>query len=432
MKSWLLCLCLLTASSCLAQSHAKSAALVSDGKSKALSRDSAGADWPGWGGPNRNFMVADAGLADTWPAAGPKLVWKRDLGDGYASVSEHDGKLFTMFRRDPHHEIITALEAASGKTVWQYEFDSGSTGDKDLTYGPGPHVEPLLTGGRLFAIGITGKMFCLDEKTGHVIWSHDLVADFGAEKMGRGYGNNPLPYKDTLLLPIGGAGDPIIALSQSDGKLVWKNTDNFKNAYSSPILIRVNGQEQAIFFMSDEILGLNPSNGALLWKHQHSTEWGLNISMPVWVGGHLLFLSSAYNGGSRVLDLARETNTVVTEKWFSNKLRIHITNAIPKNGYVLGSSGDFGPAFLTAVDINTGKELWRDRSFSKANMILAGDKLILLDEDGKLALAKPDPSGLHVISRAELLQHNAWTPPSLVGTKLYLRDRREIMAVDLK
>jgi outer membrane protein assembly factor BamB len=414
-------LSLLIAFCCLAQSHTKSAAPASDGPA-----------WPGWGGPTRNFVVPDTGLAGEWPAAGPKIVWKRELGDGYAGVSEADGKLFTMFRRDPHHEIIAALDAATGKTLWQYEFDSGSTGDKDLEYGPGPHVEPLVTGGKVFAIGIAGKMFCLDEKTGHVVWSHDLVADFDAEKMGRGYGNNPLPYKDTLLLPIGGAGHSIIALSQNDGKLLWKNTENFKNAYSSPILIRVNGQEQAIFFMGDEILGLDPTTGALLWKHQHSTEWGLNISMPVWVGGHLLFMSSAYNGGSRVLELTRETNTIVTEKWFSNKLRIHITNAIPRSGYVLGSSGDFGPAFLTAVDINTGKELWRDRSFSKANMILAGDKLILLDEDGKLALAKPDSTGLHVISRAELLQHNSWTPPTLVGTKLYLRDRRQIIAVDLR
>jgi len=422
MKSWLRCL--LIAACCFGQNHAKVAPPTHED-----------AGWPEFGGPNRSFVVPDAGLADTWPAAGPRVVWKRDLGDGYAGVSEHGGKLFTMFRRDPrqpHHEIITALDAASGKMVWQYEFDSGSAGDKDLQYGPGPHVEPLVTGGRVFAIGITGKMFCLDEKTGHVVWSHDLVTDFGAEKMGRGYGNNPLPYRNTLLLPIGGAGHSIVALSQADGKLFWKNSDNFKNAYSSPILIRVNGQEQAVFFMGDEILGLNPSNGVLLWKHQHRTEWGLNISMPVWVGGHLLFMSSAYNGGSRVLELTREDNTVVTEKWFSNKLRIHITNAVPRNGFVLGSSGDFGPAFLTAVDINTGKELWRDRSFSKANMILAGDKLILLDEDGKLALAKPDAAGLHVASRAELLQHNAWTAPTLVGTRLYLRDRLQIMAVELK
>jgi outer membrane protein assembly factor BamB len=412
---------------CCAQSRAKSAAHASP-----ASPSTNAADWPGWGGPGRNFVVADAGLAESWPAAGPKVIWKRDLGDGYAGVSEHDGKLFTMFRRDKHHEIITALDAASGKKVWEYEFDSGSSGDKDLTYGPGPHVEPLIEGGRVFAIGINGKMFCLDEKTGNVIWSHDLVTDFGAEKMGRGYGNNPLPYKDTLLIPIGGAGHSIIALSQKDGSPIWQNIDKFGNAYSSPILIRVNGQEQAIFFMSDEILGLNPASGAVYWKHKHSTEWGLNISTPVWSAGRLLFVSSAYNGGSRVLQLTRETNTTVTEKWFSNKLRIHITDAIVKNGFVIGSSGDFGPAFLTAMELETGKELWRDRSFARANMVLAGDKLILLDEGGKLAMCKPDTGGLRVLAQAEILQHNAWTPPTLVGTMLYLRDRKQIMAVNLK
>lgn len=389
------------------------------------------ASWTQWGGPNRNFIVPDAGLASTWPATGPKRLWSRDLGDGYAGISEHNGRLFTMFRIDSGHEAITALDESNGKTVWVYKFDA-SPGGKDLSYGPGPHVEPLVVDGRVFAIGITGKMFCLDEKSGKEIWSHDLVADFQAEKMGRGYGNNPLPYKDTLLLSIGGEGHSIIALSQKDGHLVWKTADKLGNAYSSPILIRVNGQEQAVFFMSDEMAGVSPTTGVLLWKHKHTTEWGLNISMPVWVGGHLLFMSSAYNSGSRVIDLSRETNTKVTEKWFSNKMRIHITDAIFHKGQVIGSSGDFGPSFLTSVDIETGKEAWRDRSFSRANMVLAGDKLILLDEDGKLALAKPDDKGLNVIAKTEVLHNNAWTPPTLVGTKLYLRDRKQIMALELK
>src|ERR1022692_2556177 len=149
MKSRLVCL--LIAASCSAQNHLRATAPAADGPG-----------WPEYGGPNRSFVVPDAGLADTWPNAGPKVVWKRDLGDGYAGVSEHAGKLFTMYRRDPRHEIVVALDAANGKTVWQYEFDSGSTGEKDLQYGPGPHVEPVVTGGRVFAIGITGRMFCLD------------------------------------------------------------------------------------------------------------------------------------------------------------------------------------------------------------------------------------------------------------------------------
>jgi len=391
------------------------------------------ADWTQWGGPNRNFTVPDAGLAETWPAAGPARLWVRDLGEGYAPISEHDGKLFTMYRRDKAHESVIALDAASGKTLWEYQYDTPGYGGMDLSNGPGPHVQPLLVDGRVFSIGITGKMFCLAEKTGKVVWSHDLQADFGAQKMDRGYGNNPMPYKDMLLLPIGGEGHSIIALSQKDGKPIWKTPDKLANAYSSPILIKVGGQDQAAFFMEDEIVGIDPSSGKLLWKQKHTTEYGLNISTPVWGGDSLLFISSAYTGGSRVMQVYRQGDaTMVKELWFSPKMRIHISNAIRKGTLVFGSSGDFGPAFLVAADINTGAEAWRDRSFGKANMILAGEKLILLDEDGKLALAKPNRTGLNVISKAEVLHNNAWTSPTLVGTKLYLRDRHQIMALDLK
>jgi outer membrane protein assembly factor BamB len=391
------------------------------------------ADWTQWGGPNRNFTVPDAGLAETWPAAGPAKLWVRALGEGYAGISEHDGRLFTMYRRDKDHESVIALDTANGKTVWEYQYDAPGYGGMDLSPGPGPHVQPQLVDGRVFSIGITGRMFCLDEKTGKVIWSHDLQADFGAEKMGRGYGNNLMPYKDTVLLSIGGEGHSIIALAQKDGKLIWKTPDDLKNSYSSPILIHVGEQDQAVFFMSDEVVGIDPSSGKLLWKKQHTTQYGLNISTPVWGGDSLLFISSAYTGGSRVMQIYRQGNaTAVKELWFSNKMRIHITDAIRKGMFVMGSSGDFGPSFLTAVDVNTGTEYWRDRSFAKANMILAGEKLILLDEDGKLALAKPNRTGLNVISKAEVLHNNAWTAPTLVGTKLYIRDRTKIMALDLK
>ncbi len=422
---------LLTAVACCAQSHPKVVAASAKKSAATPSSPAEIAGWPGYGGPTRNFVVPDAGLANQWPATGPKVLWKHELGDGYSGISEHNGKLFTMFRRDGHHEVIAALNAADGKVVWQYPFESGSIGDKDLSYGPGPHVEPQVVDGRVFAVGIAGKMFCLDGQTGKVIWQHDLVADFGAESMGRGYGNNPLPYKNTILLPIGGA-HAMIALGQGDGKLVWQSKNSYKNGYAAPILIRVNGQEQAVFFMGNEIVGLDPSTGAELWKHAHSTEWGLNISMPVWMGGRYLFMSSAYNAGSRLLELERDINTTVKEKWFTNKLRIHIGDAIPWHDCIIGASGDFGPAFITAINVNTGQELWRDRSAGKADMVLAGDKLVLVYEDGSVALAKPDNSGLHVISRAELLNHNAWTAPTLVGTRLYLRDRQQVMAVDLK
>lgn len=147
----------------------------------------------------------------------------------------------------------------------------------------------------------------------------------------------------------------------------------------------------------------------------------------------MLFLSSAYSGGSRVLKLAQAGGkTTVTELWFNNRLRIHHGTAIRLGDHVYGSSGDFGPAFFSAINVKTGEIAFQDRSFPKINSLYADGKLIMLDEDGNLALATVSPAGLNVISKVSLMKNLAWTAPTLVGTRLYLRDRQSIAAVNLK
>jgi hypothetical protein len=145
-----------------------------------------------------------------------------------------------------------------------------------------------------------------------------------------------------------------------------------------------------------------------------------------------LFVSSAYSGGSRVLKLARNGGkTSVTELWFHRRLRVHHSTAIRIGDYIYASSGDFGPAFFTAVNVKTGEIAFQDRSFPKANFLYADGKLIILDEDGNLALATVSPAGLKVISKMGVMKNVAWTIPTVVGTKLYVRDRRTILALDL-
>jgi outer membrane protein assembly factor BamB len=213
---------------------------------------------------------------------------------------------------------------------------------------------------------------------------------------------------------------------------VWKKGD-YQNSPSSPIIINVGGQDQLVAFMYGEIVGLDPANGDTLWSHPHQTDYGLNISTPVWGDDNLLFCSSAYGGGSRVIRLVKSGNkTRAEEVWFHRLMRIHFSNAIRVGDFVYGSSGDFGPTPFVAVNVKTGQVAWRDRGLSKASFIYADGKFIGVDEDGNLILASPSEQGLKVHSRVELLTSNAWTVPTLVGTRLYVRDRKTIMALDLK
>ncbi len=405
----------------------------------ALPATAADSEWPQLGGPHRNFTADTKGLANSWPAGGPRKLWGRDLGEGYSGIVADGSRLYTLYREEarfwqmgkPDQEVVVALDANTGKTIWEYRYDAAFAPRMQMENGPGPHATPLVVGNQLFTVGVMAVLHCFDKNTGKVLWSHDLYKEFKAPLRGRGYSSSPLAYKDTIILPVGGPGQALVAFRQKDGAVAWKNQD-LDWSQSSPLIIDVDGQDQLVWFGGNAISGLDPNDGELLWSHPHTTDYGLNISMPVWGPGNLLFCTSAYSGGSRVLQLIRTGNkTAVKQLWFNNRMRVHFGTAVRVGDYVYGSSGDFGPAFFSAVDVKTGQILWQDRSFAKASMVYADGKFIIVDEDGSVALATVSPSGLKVISKVALLSHNAWTPPTLAGKRLYVRDRKAIMALEL-
>lgn len=387
-------------------------------------------DWPVWGGKNRDFLVNTSGLADSWPAAGPKKVWSRGLGDGYSAIAEEGGILYTAFRRGSK-DVITALDAATGKTVWEYEYENPFRNSFAEKVGPGPYAMPEVVGDRVVTASATGKIHSLDKKTGQPRWSHDLYNEFHATHLEYGYSCHALPYKDTLIYQAGGNGDGIIAFRQSDGAVVWKALQ-FTNSHSSPLLINVDGQSQVAVLAANTVFGFNPDNGALLWTYDHKTPYGLAISTPVWAPGNLLFVASAYGEGARVLQLSQSGGkTTVKQLWYDPHLELHIGTAIQRDGYVYISRGYNGPVLMTAVELKTGKIMWQQRGFAKAQLLYADSKLILADEDGTLALCRATPEKFEVLSKVSVLENIAWTPPTLVGTRLYLRDRKTIEAFDL-
>jgi outer membrane protein assembly factor BamB len=388
-------------------------------------------DWAQWGGPNRNFTSEAKCLAANWPATGPRRVWQRELGDGYSAIAVERGMLFTMYRHGDN-EVVVALDAATGKTAWEYSCAAPFSPEYDMSHGAGPHATPLVSGNFVFSSGATGKLHCLDKQTGKVLWSHDLIGEFHGTVRVNGYSCSPIAYKDKVIMMVGGPSSSLVAFNQKDGTVAWKKHD-FRNSTSSPILINVDGQDQLVAFMYGEVVGVDPAKGDLLWSHAHPVEYGLNTITPVWGPDNLLFISSGYNGGSRVIKLSRAGDkTNVEELWAHGLMRVHFTNAIRVGEVVYGSSGDFGPAPFTAVNVKTGKVLWRNRTFPRASFLLADGRFIILDEDGDLLLATPTPEGLTVASKVTLLSNNSWTVPSLAGTRLYLRDRKNIMALELR
>jgi outer membrane protein assembly factor BamB len=390
----------------------------------------AGVPWTQWGGPHRNFHTEASGLKDTWPASGPRVIWTRPLGDGYSSPVVEDRVLYTMYGR-PREEVVLAADAETGRTLWEHV--SPMTFQSDAPeMGNGPYSTPLVAGDRLFTTGVAGRLQCLEKKTGKLLWTQELWSSHRGSRLMYGYASSPIAFRQMVIVPVGGPGHAVMAFQQADGRVAWSRND-FGNVYSSPVLINVDGLEQLALLMDGAVLGVNPHNGDPQWEVPFRADYSIAVATPVWGAGNLLFVSSEYNAGTKVIALERQgQQTKATELWSSIRLRLHHGNAIRVGDAVYFSSGGKGSqAILSAVDVRTGKIHWQQRSIEKATFVWADGKLITLDQDGNLMIAYPSPQGFKIAARARLLTSLSWTPPVLVGTRAYLRDRRTMMAVDL-
>jgi outer membrane protein assembly factor BamB len=386
--------------------------------------------WTQWGGPHRNFQTEASGLKDTWPATGPRVIWKRPLGEGYSSPAVENGVLYTMYGK-PREEVVLAANAETGATLWEQPAPMTFQSDAP-EMGNGPYATPLVVGDRLFTTGVAGRLQCLDKKTGNLLWTQQLWTDHKGSRLMYGYASSPIAFRETVIVPVGGPGRAVMAFQQADGRVAWARND-FANVYSSPLLIDVSGLEQLALLMDGAVFGVNPHNGDMQWQVPFKADYSIAVATPVWGPDNLMFVSSEYGGGAKVIRLQRNgSQTSATEVWNSNRLRLHHGNAIRIGDAIYFSSGGKGSqAILSAVDAPSGKILWQERSIEKATFVWADQKLITLDQDGNLMIAHPSPQGFKITAKAPLLTHLSWTPPVLVGTRLYIRDRRTMMAVDL-
>jgi outer membrane protein assembly factor BamB len=339
-----------------------------------------------------------------------------------------------MYRRGDS-EIVVALDAATGATRWEHAYSAPLThnGYFDVwlnAAGPGPYSTPLIADGLVFAVGVTGKLHALDLRTGAVRWSHDLVALFKLHDY-NAFASSPLAYEDNVILPLGGSRQGVVAFKRSTGAVAWQG-EEFALAPGSPIVIDVDGHPELVVWGQTELAGMTPNAGRVLWRHPHVAQYGLNISTPIWGPDNRLFASSAYGGGSRMLRLTRTNGrTTPAELWSNNRMRLHFGSALRMGNVIIGSSGDFGPAFLVALNAETGVEAWRDRTFARAQLVDANGTLVIVDEHGEIAVASVSDAGLRVHARKAFLKPTAWTPPTIVGSTVYVRDRQDILALDL-
>ena len=320
--------------------------------------------------------------------------------------------------------------------MWESRYEASYQGLQG--YGIGPRSTPVIAGELIFAAGVTGKLHALTIGNGKVLWSRELLdGELGGNRPGHGYASSPVAWGDSVIVPVGGENASLVAFDQKTGDVKWR-AHSFRNSYSSPRIAIVAGRPQLLAFMADELIGVDPESGTLLWRYSHSNQWHQNIAMPVVTvdaasspESSTIFLSSP-QAGARGLRVTRDGEEFrVEEMWHTRRVQLYHGSAVAIGDWVYGSTGVTAPAFMTAVHLRTGQIGWRERGFAKANVIAADGRLVILDEEGVLSLATATPEELVVHASTQLLDRVAWTVPTIVGQTLYVRDRRQILALDL-
>jgi outer membrane protein assembly factor BamB len=383
------------------------------------------ADWFQWRGPNRDGISQETGLLQAWPKAGPPQAWRTSgAGNGYSSFSSAGGRLFTLGARN-NNEYVMAFDRATGKKAWEYL--NGRRYENDR--GDGPRSTPTIEGDRLYVLGGSGDLTCLD-LAGTKIWSINLIQKFGGRNPYWGYSESPLIVGDRILVNAGGPRASIVAINKADGATLWQNHSD-EAGYSSPMLMRTGSLNQVIFFTGSRALAVDSRDGRLLWSHNKAANGTANIATPI-VRGTRVFLSSDYGTGAALLDIRAAGNLAsANEVYFTRDMRNHHASSVLVGDHVYG----FSSSILTALTFDTGAMAWRDRSVGKGSLAFADGRLYLYSEDGVVGLAEASPAGYREHGRFSLAQQSGlptWSHPIISGGLLIIRDQDNVYAYDVR
>ncbi len=380
------------------------------------------ANWPQWRGPNRDGISKETGLLKQWPAEGPPLVWKAaGAGAGYSSFSIANGRLYTMGLRG-EREFVVAFDVATGKEAWATPNGSAFRNDR----GDGPRGTPTVDGDRVYALGGSGDLSVFDARTGRVIWTKNILREFGGRNITWGISESPLIVGDKLLVNPGGPGASVVALNKSDGSLIWKSQSD-RAGYSSAIPIQVNGGTQVVFFTHQRAVGLDLNDGHLLWEYARPANDVANAATPI-ARANRVFISSDYGTGGGVVEITAEGKA--QEIWFTKDMRNHHSSSVLVGDHLYG----FSSAILTAMKFDTGEIAWKDRSVGKGSLVYADGRLYCFSENGVMGLVEATPAGYVEKGRFRIEQGSlpTWTHPVVAGGRLYLRDQDTIYAYDVR
>ncbi len=376
--------------------------------------------WTNFRGPNRDGRYDEMEVLTKWPAQGLSLVWKQPVGMGYASFTIAEGRAFTIEQRR-RQEVVAAYNIDTGRELWAQGWNaeySDSTGD-------GPRTTPTWDDGRLYALGATGELHCLDAKTGAVNWAKNILADNQAENLSWAMAASPLIVDDkVIVLPGGSGGKSVVAYNKLTGAPVWKS-QNDRQAYVSPMLVTLAGRRQILVVSASRVFGLAPQDGALLWSQVWNTDMGINVSQPIVVDKNRFFISSGYGKGASLVEVTSAGNGFTARSlWENINMKNKFNSSVLHEGHVYG----LDEGILTCIDVSTGARKWKGGRYGYGQILLASGHLIVMSDTGDLALVKASPAEYSELARFTALEGKTWNYPAIAGGRLFVRNANEMAA----
>lgn len=409
-------------------------------------------DWPQWGGPERDSIWREVGVLETLPAVDPKTgklprKWTAKIGSGYAGPAVAGGRVFVTDRiADKNLERVLCFDADTGKELWKHEYEARYT----ISYPLGPRATPAVDGGRVYALGAMGNLFCFDVANGHIVWQKNFPADFGTKIPAWGLAGAPLVDGDQLIVLAGGTRDAmVVSLDKLTGEVRWHAIDGPEPGYCAPVILEFGGQRQLIIWHPQAVVGLQPASGKMLWQAPFAVQSGLTIPTPRKIGSRL-FVTSFYNG-PLMIDLGADgvspnvlwrTGAESTERRNDSLHAIMSSPIVSEDSiYGVGSYGE-----MRCLDTKTGKIVWethdatgRDRWWN-AFLVPHGDRVVISNEQGDLIFAKLTREGYKELSRAKMIEPTqpigrrmtVWSHPAYAMRSVFARNDGELIRVSLE
>jgi outer membrane protein assembly factor BamB len=392
-----------------------------------------GEDWPQWLGPRRDGSTTEK--IRPWTGTLP-VVWRRPAAEGHSSPIVAGGTVFLHTKvKDKEKEAVTAYDADTGSIRWQASYPRAKFVSP---FGTGPQATPAVANGRVYACGATGLLTCLRASDGKQLWQVNALEKFAARSLFFGAACSPLIEGGKVLINVGGRGASVVALSADKGTVAWKALDD-PASYSSPIALGQGPDRQVVFLTGSGLVSLRLTDGSLVARFPMQDKLMESSTTPVHAGNRLLASSITY--GSVLVEPAQEgSRTVLRPLWKNPELTSYFTTPVVVGAndlYMVTGSNPLAftkaQAILHAVDLKTGKKRWSKPGvgdYHAALLRTGDDKLLMLEESGSLVLLAADPAAYRELARCRICGH-AWAHPAVAGGRLYVRDEKELICVQL-